>query len=113
MSIKTVLKVVLFVSVGLITCGIIYLVYAELSMQLEASHVEAAIRRDCGLDMEVEPSEIREPGNVVKHYIVDDFPMEMVCYGPNWGCDCAQSHQGNVPIVEPEIESALDRSDDD
>jgi hypothetical protein len=56
---------------------------------VETSRVEAAIRRDCLVELEVDVSEIGEPGFVSKDYEMNGTPMSLTCYGANeWSCRC-------------------------
>jgi hypothetical protein len=80
----------------IIAAGIVFLIYANLSNQAETSRVNAAIKRDCLIDLVVEPNEIGEPGVVFKSYEVNGIPMELVCQGPNWTCRCSV-RKGSTP----------------
>ncbi|MCL4250187.1 MAG: hypothetical protein KJ065_18710 [Anaerolineae bacterium] len=77
---------------GLILLGLIllFLLYARLADEMETSSVEEAVRRDCQMEIEVSADDLRKPGMVFKHYVRDGRTVELICQGPNWGCECDQ-----------------------
>jgi hypothetical protein len=100
---KTVLKFTLFLLTGCVATAFVFLVYAYIAGQVEASRVEAAIKRDCSMDVEINPDEIDEPGIVSVTYEVDGTPQELVCYGAiNWSCDCDGGRRSTpAPVQTP------------
>lgn len=85
-------KIVLIITVGILAAGIAFLIYANLANLVETSRVEAAIKRDCQVDLEVNPREIWEPGIVFKDYEINGTPMRLIRMGANyWSCTCGAS----------------------
>jgi hypothetical protein len=92
-SVRTVIKATLVVTAGILICGAIFLVFAYLGERIETSRVEAAIKRDCSVELKVDPNEILEPGIVFKNYSISGTPMKLTCQGANWSCDCTEDNQ--------------------
>lgn len=89
---KQAIKVTFLVMLGILVAGIAFLVDASLADQVETSRVEAAIKRDCSVDLEVDPQEIAEPGIVFEDYEINGTPMSLICYGANnWSCTCTRA----------------------
>lgn len=94
-----IVKRILWLMIGLIlACAVAsgaFLIYADLANRVEVERVKVAIRRDCAIEIDIDPSDIAEPGVVMKDYVSDDTPMRLICQGSiDWACTC-------VVITEP------------
>jgi hypothetical protein len=97
MTAKQIQKASVLVILGLIFAIGIFFVYAMVSDEVETGYVEAAITRDCGVNLSISSNEIAEPGIVFKDYELNGTPMSLICRGANWICDCTGNPQ-NTPI---------------
>ncbi len=93
---KSFIRLTLFALIAIIALAIAFVIYANLSIQVEVSHVNTAIKRDCLIDLVVKPDEIAEPGVVFRSYEINGTPMELICQGPNWTCQCS-AYQRKTP----------------
>jgi hypothetical protein len=96
-----IIKIALIFTVGVLAAAIAFLVYANLANLVETSRVEAAIKRDCLVNLEVNPSEIWEPGIVFKDYEINGTPISLICYGANyWSCTCSEASASTLTSTE-------------
>ena len=89
---KKLLLVVLLTILVIVTCRLLYPVLEKQGQQIAAPEIEAALRRDCQLELSVDPDSVEtyELALWTTVYQTEGRTVHITCFVRNqgWECDC-------------------------